>query len=64
MSWGLELWDRVDAVIGQLTEDTDELASVFTRCIFGGCGGDGRVVGGDEHVIGQLASVFIRASLE
>ena len=32
MSWGLELWDRVDAVIGQLTEDTDELASVFTRC--------------------------------
>ena len=34
MSWGLELWDRVDAVIGQLTEDTDELASVFTRCIF------------------------------
>ena len=66
MSWGLELWDRVDAVIGQLTEDTDELASVFTRCIFDGCDGDcdGRVGGGDEHVIGQLGSVFIRASLE
>ena len=62
MSWGLELWDRVDAVIGQLTEDTDELASVFTRCTFGGCDGDGRV--GDEHVIGQLGNVFSRASLE
>ena len=60
MSWGLELWDRVDAVIGQLTEDTDELASVFTRCIFGGCDVDGGIGdggvgdGGDnEHVIGQ-----------
>ena len=58
MSWGLELWDRVDAVIGQLTEDTDELASVFTRCIFDGCDGDGGGVddgggGGGEHVIGQ-----------
>ena len=31
MSWGLELWDRVDAVIGQLGEDTDELSNVFTR---------------------------------
>ena len=62
MSWGLELWDRVDAVIGQLTEDTDELASVFTRCIIGRCDGDGGV--GDEHVIGQLGCVLIRASLE
>ena len=35
MSWGLELWDRVDAVIGQITEDTDELASVFTRWVIG-----------------------------
>ena len=33
MSWGLELWDRVDAVIGQITEDTDELATVFTRWV-------------------------------
>ena len=60
MSWGLELWDRVDAVIGQLTEDTDELASVFTRCTFGSCDVDGGIGdggvgdGGDnEHVIGQ-----------
>jgi len=33
MSWGLELWDRVDAVIGQLGEDTDELSNVFTRFV-------------------------------
>ena len=43
MSWGLELWDRVDAVIGQITEDTDELASVFTRWVIGNIG-----VGGDD----------------
>ena len=49
-------------MIGQLTEDTDELASVFTRCIIGRCDGDGGV--GDEHVIGQLGNVLIRASLE
>ena len=38
-------------MIGQLTEDTDELASVFTRCIIGRCDGDfdGRVGGGDEQ---------------
>ena len=35
MSWGQELWDRVDAVIGQLTEDTDELAGLFTRWVIG-----------------------------
>ena len=35
MSWGLELWDRVDAVIGQITEDTDELGGVFTRWVIG-----------------------------
>ena len=34
MSWGLELWDRVDAVIGQITEDTDELGGVFNRWVF------------------------------
>ena len=58
MSWGLELWDRVDAVIGQLTEDTDELASVFTRCTIGRRDGDcdGRADGGDEHVRDSLKS--------
>ena len=34
MSWGQELWDRVDAVIGQISEDTDELTGVFTRSVF------------------------------
>ena len=31
MSWGEELWDRTEAVLGQLTEDTEELNSLFAR---------------------------------
>lgn len=31
MSWGVELWDRAEAVLGQVTEDTEELGALFGR---------------------------------
>ena len=49
MSWGQELWDRVDAVIGQLTEDTDELAGLFTRWVIGVGDGDIRDIGDQNY---------------
>ena len=33
MSWGVELWDCVEEVLGQVTSDTEDVCSVYGKFI-------------------------------